>query len=67
MPEEMRTTGLAMLQTGQALAYFVSSVVFGVVWQYVGVLAACLGAAGVAVLILPVCALVLRPTRGASR
>ncbi len=36
-PDELKTTGLALLQTGQALAYFASSVIFGVLWQYVGV------------------------------
>ena len=29
IPDELQTTGLALLQTGQALAYFVSSVLFG--------------------------------------
>ena len=53
IPEELRTTGLALLQTGQALAYFASSVVFGVLWQYIGVTVACLSAAGVAAVLLP--------------
>jgi MFS family permease len=61
IPEELRTTGLALLQTGQALAYFASSVVFGVLWQYIGVTVACLSAAGVAAVLLPTCALLLRP------
>ena len=64
LPEELRTTGLALLQTGQALAYFASSVVFGLLWQHAGVAVACLAAAGVAVLLLPACALLLR--RGES-
>ena len=60
IPEPLRTTGLALLQTGQALAYVASSVLFGVLWQHVGVGTACLAAAGVALLLLPVCALLLR-------
>ncbi|WP_375425149.1 MFS transporter [uncultured Friedmanniella sp.] len=63
VPEHLRTTGLALLQTGQALAYVVSSVVFGLLWQHVGVQTACLTAAGVAALLLPFCALLLRGTR----
>jgi MFS family permease len=60
IPEALRTTGLALLQTGQALAYVVSSVVFGLLWQHTGVAVACLTAAAVAVLLLPCCALLLR-------
>jgi MFS family permease len=63
IPDELKTTGLALLQTGQALAYFVSSVIFGVLWQYVGVNAACLAAAIAAALMLPAGALLLRPAR----
>lgn len=63
IPEALRTTGLALLQTGQALAYVVSSVVFGLLWQNAGVTVACLVAAGVAVVLLPCCALLLRPAR----
>ncbi|WP_027347035.1 MFS transporter [Hamadaea tsunoensis] len=32
LPENLRTTGLALVQTGQALAYLVSSVLFGLAW-----------------------------------
>ncbi|AEV83716.1 MFS transporter [Actinoplanes sp. SE50] len=34
LPAELRTTGLALVQTGQALAYLVSSVLFGLAWQW---------------------------------
>jgi MFS family permease len=61
LPAELRTTGLAVLQTGQALAYFVSSVLFGLVWQRAGVPSACLAAVLAAVLVLPACGLLLRP------
>jgi MFS family permease len=33
LPEALRTTGIALVQTAQAVAYFVSSVLFGVAWQ----------------------------------
>jgi len=60
LPVELRTTGLALVQTGQALAYVVSSIAFGVLWQYVGVGVACLGAAALAAVVLPISAWVLR-------
>lgn len=66
LPEALRTTGLALLQTGQALAYVASSVAFGVLWQGAGVRTACLAAAGVAVLLLPLCAVLLRSPRRAG-
>ncbi|WP_030491661.1 MFS transporter [Micromonospora chokoriensis] len=33
LPVRLRTTGIALVQTGQALAYLVSSVLFGLAWQ----------------------------------
>ena len=36
LPPELRTTGIALVQTGQALAYAVSSVLFGLGWQHWG-------------------------------
>ncbi|HEX6685613.1 MAG TPA: MFS transporter [Candidatus Limnocylindrales bacterium] len=33
LPARLRTTGLALLQTGQAVAYLGSSVLFGLAWQ----------------------------------
>ncbi|SCE71884.1 Sugar phosphate permease [Micromonospora coriariae] len=33
LPPRLRTTGIALVQTGQALAYLVSSVLFGLTWQ----------------------------------
>lgn len=66
IPEPLRTTGLALLQTGQALAYVVSSVVFGLLWQHAGVAVACLSAVGTAVALLPCCALLL-PSPGRAR
>ncbi len=60
IPDQLKTTGLALLQTGQAVAYLVSSVVFGLLWSSVGVGVACLTAAGAAALLLPCCAWLLR-------
>ena len=34
LPERLRTTGIALIQSGQALAYLGSSVLFGVAWQF---------------------------------
>ncbi|MEJ2852862.1 MULTISPECIES: MFS transporter [unclassified Saccharothrix] len=36
LPEGLRTTGIALVQTGQALAYLGSSVLFGLAWQFWG-------------------------------
>jgi MFS family permease len=36
LPDRLRTTGIALIQTGQALAYLVSSVLFGLAWQLWG-------------------------------
>ncbi|MGW4122350.1 MFS transporter [Nocardia sp. NPDC004711] len=36
LPESLRTTGIAMIQTGQALSYLVSSVLFGLAWTVWG-------------------------------
>ena len=41
MPERLRTTGLALVQTSQAVAYVGSSVLFGAAWQFWGPTAAC--------------------------
>jgi hypothetical protein len=40
LPPALRTTGLALIQTGQALAYLVSSVLFGLSWQWWGAVGA---------------------------
>ncbi|WP_455565553.1 MFS transporter [Micromonospora parva] len=53
LPARLRTTGIALVQTGQALAYLVSSVLFGLAWQAWGpehaVRAAAVAVAGVLV------------------
>lgn len=46
LPERLRATGIALIQTGQALAYLVSSVLFGLAWQTWGPAAASRLAAG---------------------
>ncbi len=49
LPEHLRTTGIALIQTGQALAYLVSSVLFGLAWQSWGPAAASRAAAAAVV------------------
>ncbi|GAA1854235.1 MFS transporter [Asanoa iriomotensis] len=49
LPDALRATGLALVQTGQALAYVASSVLFGLAWSAWGPTAAVLAAAVVAV------------------
>ncbi|MGG7569410.1 hypothetical protein [Streptomyces sirii] len=50
LPEPLRTTGIAVIQTGQAFAYLVSSVLFGMAWQAWGpATASRVAAAGVVV------------------
>lgn len=46
LPARLRTTGIALIQAGQALAYLLSSVLFGAAWQAWGPAAAGLAAAG---------------------
>jgi MFS family permease len=52
LPRELRTTGMALIQTGQALAYLVSSVLFGLAWQYWGAGGAIRAAAAAAAITL---------------
>ncbi|GAB3676073.1 MFS transporter [Actinocorallia lasiicapitis] len=49
LPEELRTTGIALIQSGQALAYLGSSVLFGFAWQLWGAAPAVLTCAALAV------------------
>ncbi|CAM5653494.1 MFS transporter [Streptomyces tanashiensis] len=44
LPERLRTTGIALIQSGQALAYLGSSVLFGLAWQTWGTRTASFGA-----------------------
>ncbi|MEW2141926.1 MFS transporter [Micromonospora vinacea] len=66
LPARLRTTGIALVQTGQALAYLVSSVLFGLAWQAWGpesaVRAAAVAVAGVLVGTLLLLASSSRPT-----
>lgn len=50
LPEHLRTTGIALIQTGQALTYLASSVLFGLAWQLWGPVTAVRCAAAIAVL-----------------
>jgi MFS family permease len=60
LPERLRTTGIAVIQTGQALCYLVSSVLFGLAWQFWGAAAACQAAAAGVVVTIAMSAVVLR-------
>ncbi|RAO27302.1 uncharacterized protein PSN13_06218 [Micromonospora saelicesensis] len=66
LPARLRTTGIALVQTGQALAYLVSSVLFGLAWQAWGpenaIRAAAVAVAGVLVGTLLLLASPSRPT-----
>jgi MFS family permease len=61
LPERLRTTGIAIIHTGQALCYLVSSVLFGLAWQFWGAAAACQVAAAAVVVTIGASSLVLRP------
>ncbi|GAA3082159.1 MFS transporter [Streptosporangium carneum] len=58
-PAELRATGLALVQSGQALSYVVSSVLFGLAWQAWGPGPACLVAAALTAVALPFTAFLL--------
>ncbi|WP_112679717.1 MFS transporter [Micromonospora saelicesensis] len=68
LPARLRTTGIALVQTGQALAYLVSSVLFGLAWQAWGpenaIRAAAVAVAGVLVGTL---LLLVSPSRPTTR
>ncbi|MCP2336677.1 MFS transporter [Actinomadura rupiterrae] len=63
VPEAMRTTGLALVQSGQALAYLLSSVGFGAAWSVWGASTAMQGAAVVVVVAVTATALLLSGNR----
>ncbi|MFI1361810.1 MFS transporter [Streptomyces griseochromogenes] len=60
VPEALRSSGLAVVQTGQALARFACSLLFGTAWTLWGDRAALAGAAG-ALLVCAVFSVVVRP------
>jgi len=60
LPTSLKTTGIAIIQTGQSLSYLVSSVLFGVAWQAWGAGRAALAAASFVVLAIGVSAWLLR-------
>ncbi|MFI6587788.1 MFS transporter [Embleya sp. NPDC050493] len=59
LPASLRTTGLALVQTAQALAYLLSSVAFGFAWVTWGPAAATRGAAAAVLAAITVTAVVL--------
>jgi MFS family permease len=66
LPEALRTTGISLVQTAQALAYFASSVLFGLAWQFWGPELAIGVAAGAAVVAIGVTFVVLSPRKAAA-
>lgn len=66
LPESLRTTGISLVQTAQALAYFASSVLFGLAWQFWGAGLAIGVAAGGAVVAIAVTFVVLSPRKAAA-
>ncbi|MEU4470622.1 MFS transporter [Micromonospora sp. NPDC023888] len=68
LPARLRTTGIALVQTGQALAYLVSSVLFGLGWQAWGPEAAIRAAAvAVACVLVGTLLLLTAPSRLVTR
>ncbi|WP_233608451.1 MFS transporter [Nocardia stercoris] len=60
LPVPLRTTGFALIQTGQALSYLVSSVGFGLAWTLWGPVIASRGAAALTLAAVVVLGLLLR-------
>jgi MFS family permease len=67
LPAALRTTGLALIQTGQALAYLVSSVLFGLAWSWWDAAGAIRFFAVAGLVTLGGSAALLLRTRGAAR
>ncbi|GLZ34621.1 MFS transporter [Lentzea sp. NBRC 105346] len=63
LPERLRTTGIALIQSGQALAYLGSSVLFGLAWQFWGPETATRIAAAAVVVAATATAALLRSTK----
>ncbi|MEU4675571.1 MFS transporter [Micromonospora sp. NPDC023737] len=64
LPARLRTTGIALVQSGQALAYLVSSVLFGLGWQAWGPENSARVAAVAVAVVLLVTVLLLAPAYG---
>jgi MFS family permease len=67
LPAALRTTGLALIQTGQALAYLVSSILFGLAWSWWGAAGAVRAFAVAGVVTLAGSAVLLLRTRQVAR
>jgi MFS family permease len=61
VPEELRASGLSIVQTGQALARLVSSIAFGFALQYLGLTTSMMLGAAALVVVLVVVRLMVRP------
>ncbi|MET8231452.1 MFS transporter [Micromonospora sp. NPDC005298] len=68
LPARLRTTGIALVQTGQALAYLVSSILFGLAWQAWGPRDATrVAALAVGVVLVGTLLLLASPSRSVAR
>ncbi|MEV6932382.1 MFS transporter, partial [Dactylosporangium sp. NPDC051485] len=65
LPEALKTTGIALVQSGQSLAYLGSSILFGAAWQWWGPGPALCAAAGAALTALALVTSILR--RGTTK
>ncbi|MFF0612835.1 MFS transporter [Nocardia tengchongensis] len=66
LPKALRTTGIALIQTGQALSYLVSSVLFGLAWTLWGPANASRVAAALVAVAVVVIAVLLRGVQAAG-
>uniref|UniRef100_UPI003614BCEE MFS transporter n=1 Tax=Nocardia tengchongensis TaxID=2055889 RepID=UPI003614BCEE len=66
LPKALRTTAIALIQTGQALSYLVSSVLFGLAWTLWGPANASRVAAGLVAVAVVVIAVLLRGVQAAG-
>ncbi|MEV0005117.1 MFS transporter [Micromonospora sp. NPDC050980] len=67
LPARVRTTGIALVQTGQALAYLLSSVLFGLAWQVWGPRPASVAAAVAVTVTLLASVFLLAPRQRTAR
>ncbi|MGW4350729.1 MFS transporter, partial [Nocardia sp. NPDC004582] len=66
LPKALRATGIALIQTGQALSCLVSSVLFGLAWTVWGPANASRAAAGLVAVAVVVIAVLLRGVQAAG-
>ncbi|MEU9117986.1 MFS transporter [Streptomyces sp. NPDC048483] len=67
LPPAVRASGLALVQTGQAVGRFAAAVLFGAAWTALGPTTALAAAAGCLAAAVALCALILARGRAAAR